>query len=98
MQRSTDRVLTTHVGSLPRPADLIALFQGNAPAATLEPGLASAVADVVKQQTAAGIDIVDDGEFGKAARAVDYGAWWFYIYERLAGFEMREGLEAQAFG
>ncbi len=49
MATSTDRILTTHVGSLPRPADLIALYREMAPAARLEPRLKSAVAEVVQQ-------------------------------------------------
>ena len=92
MERSTDRILTTHVGSLPRPSDLIAQYQASVPASTLEPRLKSAVGEVVKQQVDAGIDVVNDGEYGKAMRApVDYGAWWSYIYQRLSGFEVREG-------
>jgi 5-methyltetrahydropteroyltriglutamate--homocysteine methyltransferase len=91
MKRSINRILTTHVGSLPRPNDLIELYQQNAPDTALLPRLKSAVAEVVKQQRDAGIDIVDDGEFGKAMRrSVDYGAWWSYIYDRLAGFEIRK--------
>jgi 5-methyltetrahydropteroyltriglutamate--homocysteine methyltransferase len=91
MKRSTDRILTTHVGSLPRPSDLIELYQNDAPDAELLPRLTSAIADVVREQIESGIDIVNDGEFGKAMRrAVDYGAWWSYVYDRLAGFELRE--------
>jgi 5-methyltetrahydropteroyltriglutamate--homocysteine methyltransferase len=91
VKHSTDRILTTHVGSLPRPKDLIELYRKNAPDAVLLPRVKSAVAEVVKQQRDAGIDIVDDGEYAKAMRQdVDYGAWWFYIYDRLAGFSMKE--------
>jgi 5-methyltetrahydropteroyltriglutamate--homocysteine methyltransferase len=91
MKRSTDRILVTHVGSLPRPNDLINLYRDDAPDSKLLPRLKSAIADVVRQQVEAGIDIVNDGEFGKAMRrAVDYGAWWSYVYDRLAGFELRE--------
>ena len=93
MKRSTDRILVTHVGSLPRPNDLIALYRDDAPDNALLPRLKSAIADVVRQQSQAGIDIVNDGEFGKAMRrAVDYGAWWSYVYDRLAGFELREAV------
>ena len=43
------------------------------------------------EQARSGIDIVNDGEFGKAMRsAIDFGAWWSYVYDRLAGFELRE--------
>jgi 5-methyltetrahydropteroyltriglutamate--homocysteine methyltransferase len=91
MKRSVDRILTTHVGSLPRPNDLVELYRQDAPETRLLPRLKSAVADVVRQQTAAGIDVVNDGEFGKAMRrSMDFGAWWSYVYDRLAGFELRE--------
>ncbi len=91
MKRSVSRILTTHVGSLPRPQDLIELYQQDATDNALLPRLKSAVAEVVKQQADAGIDVVNDGEFGKAMRrAVDYGAWWSYVYDRLAGFEVRQ--------
>ena len=91
MKRSTHRILTTHVGSLPRPADLMALYLEQAPAEKLEPRLANAVAEVVRQQIEAGIDVVNDGEFGKPmSNEVDYGAWATYVYGRLAGFEMRD--------
>src|ERR1019366_8068675 len=91
MKRSSDRILTTHVGSLPRPKDLIDLYQQDAPNSILLPRLKLAVAEVVKQQIDCGIDIVNDGEFGKAMRrSADIGAWWSYIYERIAGFEVRQ--------
>ena len=91
MKRSTDRILTTHVGSLPRPDDLMALYAANAPDDKLQPRLRSAVGDIVRQQAESGIDIVNDGEFGKAMRSsMDFGAWWSYVYPRLAGFELSE--------
>jgi 5-methyltetrahydropteroyltriglutamate--homocysteine methyltransferase len=91
MKRSTNRILTTHVGSLPRPADLIEMYRDEAPAEKLESRLTSAVADVVQQQVAAGIDVVNDGEFGKPmSDEVDYGAWATYIHRRVSGFEMRD--------
>jgi 5-methyltetrahydropteroyltriglutamate--homocysteine methyltransferase len=91
MKRSIDGVLTTHVGSLPRPNDLVALYQDNAADDKLLPRLRSAITEVVQQQFHSGIDIVNDGEFGKAMRrAVDFGAWWSYVYDRLAGYEVRE--------
>ena len=96
MKRSSDRILVTHVGSLPRPDDLIGLYRDDAPDDTLQPRLRSALADVVRQQGEAGVDIVNDGEFGKAMRrAVDYGAWWSYVYDRLAGFELRQEVAAK---
>jgi 5-methyltetrahydropteroyltriglutamate--homocysteine methyltransferase len=91
MNRSTQHILTTHVGSLPRPDDLMALYAANAPDETLQPRLAAAVGDVVRTQTEAGIAVVNDGEYGKAMRSsMDFGAWWSYVYPRLQGFELRE--------
>jgi 5-methyltetrahydropteroyltriglutamate--homocysteine methyltransferase len=104
MKRSATRILTTHAGSLPRPKDLIELYQQDAPDSLLLPQLTAAVSEVVRQQAECGIDIVNDGEFGKAMRrAVDYGAWWSYVYDRLAGFEIRpaqaeKGRSAWTFG
>jgi 5-methyltetrahydropteroyltriglutamate--homocysteine methyltransferase len=89
MKRSTQRILTTHVGSLPRPDDLMALYRDDAPDATLQPRLRAAIGDVVRRQASSGIDVVNDGEFGKAMRsAMDFGAWWSYVYPRLQGFEL----------
>jgi 5-methyltetrahydropteroyltriglutamate--homocysteine methyltransferase len=91
MKLSTNRILTTHVGSLPRPTDLIEMYREQAPAEKLESRLTSAVGEVVRQQVEAGIDVVNDGEFGKPmSDDVDYGAWLFYMYHRLSGFEMRD--------
>ena len=91
MKRSDQRILTTHVGSLPRPDDLMALYAANAPDQTLQPRLSAAVGDVVRQQAQSGIDVVNDGEYGKAMRsAMDFGAWWSYVYPRLEGYELRE--------
>ena len=93
MKRSASRVLTTHAGALPRPDDLLAL---NAEFAPSRPDLRdrhqqclrSAVRDVVTLQNQLGIDIVNDGEFGKAMRTrLDYGAWISYVIERFTGFE-----------
>jgi len=93
MKRSVDRILTTHAGSLPRPDDLLALFRDNAPDDKLKPRLKSAIADVVRTQAQHGVDVVNDGEFGKAMRrSTDFGAWWSYVYDRLAGFEVRQDL------
>jgi 5-methyltetrahydropteroyltriglutamate--homocysteine methyltransferase len=91
MKRSTDRILTTHVGSLPRPDDLMALYAANAPDDKLEPRLRDAVAGIVRHEIESGIDVVNDGEYGKAMRSsMDFGAWWSYVYPRLQGFELRE--------
>ena len=98
MKRSASRVLTTHAGALPRPDDLLAL---NAERAGAFPEihrhrLRGAVQDVVSLQTQLGIDIVNDGEFGKAMRTrLDYGAWISYVLERFTGFE---GPDAESVG
>ncbi len=84
MQRSTDRFLTTHTGSLPRPDDLIRMMFAKEEGVPVDgPALAarirSAVAEVVGKQVEAGIDIVDDGEMSKPSYAT-------YVKDRLAGF------------
>jgi len=91
MRRSTDRILTTHVGSLPRPADLREMWSKKTGTvedeAPLQARLRSAVGEVVLAQKKAGIDIPNDGEFGKPMRAAsDRGAWGNYIFDRVAGF------------
>src|ERR1700746_2783255 len=91
MRRSQDRIITTHVGSLSRPMDLLALnkarTEGATDAAAYASALAAAVAEVVRKQREVGIDIANDGEFGKPmSAAYDYGAWWNYAFERLDGF------------
>jgi len=69
----------------------MALYRENASDESLQPPLRSAVSDIVRRQSANGIDVVNDGEFGKAMRsAMDFGAWWSYVYPRLAGYELRE--------
>jgi hypothetical protein len=67
MKRSIGRILTTHAGSLPRPADLLAMGEvnGKADAAAYEARLAQAVGEIVRKQVELGIDVVDDGEYGK---------------------------------
>ena len=88
MKRSEERILTTHVGSIVRPESLLSLGnQGNGPPkdpAVYAAALQAAVKDVVRKQVAAGIDIVNDGEFGKSS-------WANYVLERISGFEVREG-------
>jgi 5-methyltetrahydropteroyltriglutamate--homocysteine methyltransferase len=93
MQRSTERFLTTHVGSLPRPPDLLAMIQAKEAgaafdAAAYEARVKGAVAEVVRQQAGCGIDIVADGEMGRFGFIP-------YINERLAGIEPRKN-EARA--
>lgn len=97
MRRSTDRILTTHAGSLPRPQALIDAYRAGQDAGSQgltgdgEARLRAAVAEVVKQQASCGVDVVNDGEFGKPmTEDTDYGAWATYIYARLSGYELRE--------
>ena len=98
MKRSEGRILTTHVGSLSRPANLLAANLARAEGkphddAAYARTLAAAVAAVVKKQREAGVDIVNDGEFGKpASRTYDYGSWWNYAFERLDGFAAPESV------
>ena len=91
MRRSWDRIITTHVGSLSRSAELLTLNKaragGGEDVTAYATGLAAAVTDVVNKQRDIGIDIPNDGEFGKPmSTAYDYGAWWNYAFERLDGF------------
>jgi 5-methyltetrahydropteroyltriglutamate--homocysteine methyltransferase len=85
MKRSADRILTTHTGSLPRPWDLVTMLEaldaGTPPEAEpFDARVRQAVADTVRKQVAAGVDIVNDGEQGK----VGYST---YVRHRLTGFE-----------
>ena len=84
MRRSTERFLTTHTGSLPRPADLIRMMYAKEEGVPVDRvGLAgrvrSAVAEVVRKQADAGIDLINDGEMSKPSYAT-------YVKDRLAGF------------
>lgn len=89
MKRSSNRILTTHAGSLPRPDSLIAAFKNSTSNADVEQELVSSIDDIVARQKEVGIDIANDGEFGKAvAGKVDYGAWWSYVYPRLSGYKV----------
>jgi len=86
---STDRILTTHVGSLIRPPDLVAFLRDKREGKKIderafEACLAKSVADIVRQQAEVGIDIVSDGEFGKTI------SWSRYVLERMAGFEQQQ--------
>jgi 5-methyltetrahydropteroyltriglutamate--homocysteine methyltransferase len=85
LKRSTDRILTTHVGSLPRPRDLLQMTFARdrgepCDERAYEARLGSAVAEVVDAQVRVGLDVIDDGEFGKAG-------FMHYVNRRLAGFE-----------
>ena len=83
MRRSTDRILTSHVGSLPRSPELYARLQakeaGEAPDPTLAADIAVSVAGIVTDQVALGIDVIDDGEHSKSS-------WNNYAASRLSGF------------
>src|SRR5689334_4024012 len=84
MKRSTERFLTTHTGSLPRPPDLIRMMFAKEEGVPVDaPELAkrvrAAVAEVVGKQAEAGIDLVNDGEMSKPSYAT-------YVKDRLAGF------------
>ncbi|HEU0157495.1 MAG TPA: cobalamin-independent methionine synthase II family protein, partial [Stellaceae bacterium] len=83
MQTSSERILTTHVGSLPRPPDLLNFLEARESGRPFEQAafdacLAAAVHDIVKKQVAAGIDSVCDGELGKIS-------YTFYVRHRLSG-------------
>jgi 5-methyltetrahydropteroyltriglutamate--homocysteine methyltransferase len=89
MIHSTDRILTTHAGSLPRPSGLMDLVLAKARSepidqAGLDRRLTSAVREVVKQQIECGLDIVNDGELSKPN-------FTDYVLERIAGCEKRPG-------
>ena len=84
MERSVDRFLTTHTGSLPRPPDLVDMMfakEEGVPveAAALARRIRAAVAEIVQKQLASGVDIVNDGEMSKPSYAT-------YIKDRLEGF------------
>jgi 5-methyltetrahydropteroyltriglutamate--homocysteine methyltransferase len=88
MLRSEERILTTHVGSIARPKAMLELANQRIgppkdPAAYEEVVRAS-VAEVVARQAAAGIDIVNDGEYGKSS-------WANYVLQRMTGFDTRQG-------
>lgn len=88
MKRSTDRILTTHVGSLIRPPQLQQFLRAKQTGESFDQTaydqcLSESVADVVRRQAETGIDVVSDGEFGKSI------SWSQYVLERLSGFERR---------
>jgi 5-methyltetrahydropteroyltriglutamate--homocysteine methyltransferase len=91
MKLSTDRILTTHVGSLPRPPDLLAMLEARETGqgfddAAFEARLARAVREIVEQQVACGIDSVCDGEQSKIS-------YTFYVRHRLSGIGALHGTE-----
>jgi 5-methyltetrahydropteroyltriglutamate--homocysteine methyltransferase len=84
VKRSVDRILTTHVGSLPRPPDLLAMNDAKANGRAIDQAawtarVKTAIAEVVRLQREAGVDIVNDGELSKSS-------WSSYVNERLGGF------------
>ncbi|HJU29038.1 MAG TPA: hypothetical protein VJ718_07705, partial [Candidatus Binataceae bacterium] len=88
MKRSTDRILTTHTGSLPRPNDLLEILRKKESRepydeAALAARVKSSVAEIVRRQIDAGIDIVNDGEMGKPSYST-------YVKDRLSGFDGSE--------
>src|SRR5262245_7038244 len=84
-----NRIATTHTGSLPRPAELIEFYRHGASEEELEQGLQTAVSDVVRRQADIGIDVVNDGEFGKPVVGdLDYAAFTRYRFERISGYEL----------
>ena len=96
MKRSLNRILTTHTGSLVRPPQLLEFARarqkgGSIDQHAFDSTLKEAVRDVVARQAAAGIDVPNDGEFGKST------SWSLYVLKRLTGFEMREVKGANPF-
>lgn len=96
MQRSARRILTTHCGSLPRPANLLDLMKARIQGSPYDPqeydrGVLAAVRDIVRQQAEHGMDVLSDGEQSKLG-------FFVYVRERLSGFEARPGLRAAMFG
>jgi 5-methyltetrahydropteroyltriglutamate--homocysteine methyltransferase len=88
MKRSTNRILTTHVGSLIRREKLLNFVRARQQGVAVDEQaydkcLKDCVAEVVQRQAQAGIDVVDDGEFGKST------SWSLYALDRLSGFEQR---------
>ena len=95
IQQNTDRIQTTHIGSLPRPHALLDLMKAKYSGqpydqSKYEAVIADAVRDVVRKQVDCGIDIVTDGEFSKPG-------FFTYVYERLEGFERRPDQKLKLF-
>jgi 5-methyltetrahydropteroyltriglutamate--homocysteine methyltransferase len=86
----TNRILTTHVGSLPRPRALLDLMKAGVRGPAFDVCLRNAVGECVRQQTEHGIDILTDGEQSKPG-------FFSYVRERLEGFEERPGLKSEKF-
>ena len=93
MMKSSDRILTSHAGSLPRPDDLIAANAqreaGKVDEAAFQKKLTQSVSDVVKRQVEAGITVPGDGEYGKSMGSkINYRSWWSYSFTRLDGLKI----------
>jgi 5-methyltetrahydropteroyltriglutamate--homocysteine methyltransferase len=94
MRTSTDHILASHVGSLPRPDDLIEANRAREEGRAIDglpfaAKLGAAVHAVVHHQKSLGIDVPGDGEFGKSVgHRVNYGAWWNYVFLRLGGLTL----------
>src|SRR5579859_1872264 len=82
MRRSTERIVVSHAGTLPRPPEIAALL-ARGDEAELAAQLPAAVAEIVRRQVEAGVDIVNDGEIPKR------GTFSSYIQERIEGIEPR---------
>jgi 5-methyltetrahydropteroyltriglutamate--homocysteine methyltransferase len=85
MQRSSDRILTTHAGSLPRPPDVLQMIRAKSRGEpvdekALQTRVRESVAEVVRKQVDTGLDVIDDGEFGKPSFVT-------YVRDRLGGLE-----------
>jgi len=94
MRGSHDRIITSHVGSLPRPDDLIEANRKrdegkSSDEQAFQALLQTAVNNVVRHEKEVGVDVPNDGEFGKSmGQAVNYGAWLSYAFRRLSGFQL----------
>src|SRR5580704_12057407 len=85
MKRSDQRILTTHTGSLPRPADLVEALNAKElgqshDARVLDSRVSRAIADIVQRQADTGLDVINDGEHSKVS-------WMAYARGRLSGLE-----------
>jgi 5-methyltetrahydropteroyltriglutamate--homocysteine methyltransferase len=95
MRKSSDAILTSHAGSLPRPDDLIEANHqrelGKVDEAAFQKKLTESVGEVVRRQVAAGITVPGDGEYGKSMGSkVNYRAWWSYSFERLSNLTIED--------
>jgi 5-methyltetrahydropteroyltriglutamate--homocysteine methyltransferase len=94
MKTSSDHILTSHVGSLPRPDALIAANRAREAGETtdeqvFQEKLRAVVAEVVRRQRDIGVDVPGDGEYGKSmGHRVNYGAWLSYCFHRLGGLDL----------